>query len=238
VFVPVLSLSRTNGEPNHKTFPQVTPAVPDSAVQSTSIRVTEASKPAHPPIPSRAIPQGFTAEGDRVDLPPLPASSLQAHQPTAEPSATPQSHAFPPIIVPMPRSGNSAHATLAGYRVADPAPAPSPRPVGHIELQGNVRIHQPDGTQIEADSAQIVLTGSPSNAVESVRAASFRVILDRGVPTLVPSSEPVPIGPACVPSRDDSIRTTSATASDQPPPAPIAIPVKGGVLEFRIQVRK
>jgi hypothetical protein len=130
-------------------------------------------------------------------------------------------------------------ARLAGYAV--PAPETNaPVSPGRIELRGNVRIQQPDGTRIEADEAQIVLTlPAPGATAEKVRAAAdFRVVLDRGVPRLVPTIEPIPIGPANVPARDPAIHMTGASAPVDDDPARVAIPVPGGILELKVHVQK
>ena len=209
----------------------------------------------HPEIPSRHIPQGFAANGEAVELPPLPLASTAEPAVTSEPTGTPQSRTFPPACPAV--SSPAAAAALAS--ASTPAPVASSTIAGEpvpmavselssgqganeppsiavvagsrIELTGNVRIKATDGTLMEADSAVVTTPGQVFESSETAENSGYDLDFEAEAPEWVGNRQ------ATGPGVDQKVAQASASEEALDARTFIQrIPVLGGAIELKVRV--
>lgn len=182
---------------------------------TTATTVPDRAHAGMPEIPSRAIPQGFAANGRPVPLPPLPPESVREPEASAEARGTPQAKSFRPATVPV-ESGTPV-----------PPPAELAAHPGRVEFEGDVTILTRDGTVIEAESL-VFTPPAECPTCQQVRTADRDAAIRR--------TNVVEARTAGCPSGVSCEATATAPSSDSAITRMVRIPVLGGAVEVKVRV--
>jgi hypothetical protein len=230
-----------------------------------SVPGTAATAPAHPRLPSRALPEAYNAHGEPVELPPLPHDPPVTEDPHGQPVGTPQARPLPDSP-PTPKASNLAQANGASGKVTvELRGVTISTPQGQVEAeQLTLQMDLPRGLKLDTtqpgslvvqavhDPEPQVVDWAPARAPAATHAAP--------VPPVVPAvaNEPVAPCPTACPERGElpecpfaadnapPVDREVSAASHLPPPVPaepvtarrLRIPLGRGTLEFRVHVSR